>query len=251
MSQESWESVADWYDKLQQKEGDWTHKLIFPFLLKAIVPQKDAPISILELGCGQGVFARMLPAKKISYVGVDIAPTLVQKARGYKYKFPATFSVQDVTKPFDLHKQFDRILFLLSFQNMKETEIALAQAKKHLAPGGRLVLLINHPCFRIPRQTSWGIDTPKKIQNRRVDRYMTPMEIPIDMHPGDKDKTALLSSFHMPLSALTKQLFEAGFTIQWIDEICSDKESAGAHAKMENRARDEFPLFLMLVAIHI
>jgi len=41
-------------------------------------------------------------------------------------------------------------------------------------------------------------------------------------------------------------LKENEFTIDIIEEWTSDKESVGKVAKMENRARSEFPLFLAL-----
>ena len=37
-------------------------------------------------------------------------------------------------------------------------EPALASAAWALRPGGRLALLLTHPCFRIPRQSGWGWD---------------------------------------------------------------------------------------------
>jgi hypothetical protein len=37
-----------------------------------------------------------------------------------------------------------------------------------------MVLLLTHPCFRVPRQSGWGWDEQRKLQYRRVDRYLTP-----------------------------------------------------------------------------
>ena len=45
-----------------------------------------------------------------------------------------------------------------------------------------------------------------------------------------------------------KQLKEAGFFIELNEEWCSDKKSTGKMAKVENRCRSEFPLFLTFVA---
>jgi len=42
-----------------------------------------------------------------------------------------------------------------------------------------LVIVLNHPCFRIPRQSGWGIDEKNKLQFRKVIKYMSPMEIPL------------------------------------------------------------------------
>ncbi|MFS8563077.1 MAG: hypothetical protein LVR00_01585 [Rhabdochlamydiaceae bacterium] len=117
-----------------------------------------------------------------------------------------------------------------------------------LKPQGKLLIVLNHPCFRIPRQSSWGVDEPKKLQYRRIDRYLSPLKIPIQTHPGKQHDSQETWSFHHPLSDYTRWLQEAGFTIEIIEEWISDKTSTGGHAKMENRSRAEFPLFLAILA---
>src|SRR5262249_49920639 len=108
--------------------------------------------------------------------------------------------------------------------------------------------VLNHPCFRIPRQSSWQVDSEKKIQYRRLDRYLSPMQIPINAHPSKGERSATTLSFHHPLSAYSQWLRDAGFVISCMEEWCSDKVSTGSAAKMENRSRAEFPLFLTLLS---
>ena len=108
-----------------------------------------------------------------------------------------------------------------------------------------MVWVLNHPCFRIPRQSSWGFEE-ERVQFRRLDAYASPVSIPIVMHPGKKDSESTLS-FHRSLADLTAAAFAAGFVISGMKELVSNKESeAGPRAKAENRARKEFPLFLAL-----
>jgi hypothetical protein len=108
---------------------------------------------------------------------------------------------------------------------------------------------MNHPCFRVPRQSSWGVDEQKKLQYRRIDRYMEPLKIPIQTHPGQGDKSPQTWSFHHPLSTYVEGLSKSGFVIEKIEEWLSDKLSTGGKAKMENRSRLEFPLFLTIYAV--
>jgi hypothetical protein len=72
------------------------------------------------------------------------------------------------------------------------------------------------------------------------------MEIPITAHPGERFSAQTLS-YHHSISDYFKMLKEAGFTIELIEEWTSDKESIGRNSKMENRARNEFPLFMALL----
>jgi hypothetical protein len=108
--------------------------------------------------------------------------------------------------------------------------------------------VLNHPCFRIPRQSSWGVDLEKKIQYRRIDRYFSSMKIPIQSHPSKGAQSSHTSSFHHSLSRYVQWLKQTGFVIETMDEWCSDKKSTGKHAKMEDTSRAEFPLFLAIVA---
>jgi len=114
--------------------------------------------------------------------------------------------------------------------------------------------VLNHPAFRIPRQSGWGINEKTKQQYRWVNRYSTPLKIPIDMNPGQKNQKSsgqTTWSFHRSLQDYVSMLVKAGFVITGLEEWSSDKESEGKAARMENRARQEFPLFLTLIASKI
>ena len=238
----SWKQVGRWYDEIVSKEGHIYHKeVIFPELKKWYQFNEDD--AILDLGCGQGVLARELP-KGISYLGIDAAKFLIQKAKGYsKHRF----FVGDVTKPLNLERNdFSHVFIILALQNMEEGEKAIINGAKHLRKGGKLILILNHPCYRIPRQSSWGIDEEKKMQYRRINRYYTPMEIPIQMHPSQKEKSEKTFSYHHPISTYIEWMIKGGFTLTKLEEWRSHKSSMGKWAKMENRAREEFPLFLAL-----
>lgn len=242
MKDTSWKQVGKWYDEIVSKEGHRYHKeVIFPMLKKWMVFEEGD--GVLDLGCGQGVLARQLP-KGIVYHGVDLAKPLIQKAKKYSGH---TFQVGDVTGPLSLkRKGFSHACFILSLQNMKKGDKALITASRHLKKGGKCLIVLNHPSFRIPRQSSWGVDEGRKLQYRRVDRYLSPMEIPIQMHPSQKEKSETTLSYHHPISTYVQWMTKARFAVTRMEEWHSTKTSTGKKAKMENRARKEFPLFLAL-----
>ena len=244
-SDTDWESVEKWYGSLVGKEGHYYHKhVILPKLLPLLT--LDSRSKVLELACGQGVLARHLP-QEARYHGVDLSDSLIQQAR--KEKRPShMFTTADICKPLPIKEtDFTHAAIILALQNVSDPEKALNNAAKHLQPGGVLAVVLNHPCFRIPRQSHWGIDAEKKLQYRRVDLYLTPLKIPIQAHPSQKQKSATTWSFHRPLSAYSRYLADSGFTIARIEEWASDKKSTGKSARMENRARAEFPLFLTFI----
>ena len=117
----------------------------------------------------------------------------------------------------------------------------------HLKPEGKFIIVLNHPYFRIPKKTSWGIDVANRVQYRRVDRYLTPQSIPITIHPGQQN-SPVTWSFHRPLSDYSRALNLTGMSISLIEEWVSDKVSQGSAAVMENTARQEIPLFMGILA---
>lgn len=249
-SDSSWESVGDWYDRLVNAQGHYYHEhVILPKILKWIQNEKKSESALLDLACGQGILARHLP-QKMPYVGIDASASLIRAAEKYEGKSTVhQFLTSDVTQPLPLEKKnFSHATIILALQNIATPLPVLKNASAHLQKKGQLVIVLNHPCFRIPRQSSWQIDPTKKLQFRRIDRYFSPMEIPIQMHPSKQGTSAQTWSFHHPLSAYSAWLKEAGFTIELIEEWCSDKTSTGKNATMENRSRKEFPLFLTFFA---
>jgi SAM-dependent methyltransferase len=241
----SWESMHEWYHGQVGSEGHYYHQqIILPNVLRLL----GKPRKVLDIGCGQGILARKLP-KSTAYLGIDLSSSLIENAKQLQPAKKDHFAILDACQPFSLkEKAFSHSTLILSLQNMPHPRIVLQNAHDHLEEKGVLLIVLNHPCFRIPRQSGWIVDTSKKLQSRRTDCYMSPLEIPIQTHPSKGDQSSASLSFHYPLSFYAQTLGDAGFVIETIEEWCSDKASTGANARMENRARKEFPLFLTLLA---
>lgn len=241
----SWESSSSWYDKTVGEKGHYYHQsVIIPKTLQLLNLQKGD--KLLDVACGQGVLSRYIPPH-VNYLGLDLAPSLITQAKKHSPKHK--FLIQDVTEPFSFSEtNFSHATIILALQNIEKALDVFHNLKKVLKPHAKLLIVLNHPCFRIPRQSSWGVDEAKKWQYRRVDRYLSCLKIPIQTHPGSQKTSQTTWSFHHPLSAYSLWLKEAGFSLELIDEWASDKKSTGSKATMENRSRAEFPLFLTLVA---
>lgn len=246
-SETSWQSVSKWYGELVGKEGHYFHQhVILPQSLKLLDLREDS--SLLDIACGQGVLARQIP-QEVYYQGVDAAPGLINQAKKLDKNPKHIYTVADVSKKLPIKKNdFSHVAVILSLQNIKNPDGVIRNACRHLKSGGELLIVLNHPCFRIPRQTSWEIDEQSKMQYRRVNRYLSPLEIPVRSNPGKGEASEVVWSYHLPLSEYSRLLSENGFVIEKIEEWASDKSSAGPAAKMENRARNEFPLFIAILA---
>lgn len=242
----SWEKVSKWYHGSVGEEGHYYHKqIIIPGILRLMNFTKT-PASVLDVACGQGVLARHLP-ESVHYTGIDASASLIKEAKKADSNPLHEYIVADATKPLPkLKHKFTHAAIVLALQNIARPDLALKHIAEQMNKDGQLVVVLNHPCFRIPRQSSWQVDQEKKIQYRRIDRYFSPMEIPIQAHPGKGAQSVATLTFHHSISAYSEWLYNAGFCIAKIEEWCSDKVSTGSAAKMENRSRAEFPLFMAL-----
>jgi hypothetical protein len=206
----------------------------------------------------------------VEYVGVDASKFLIRKAQAYDTAPGHRYAVADATRPATVPKAsgggggFSHAAFVLSLQNMRDQGTALHVASERLRGRGRLVVVLNHPCFRVPRQSRWEVDPQNNVQYRRVDRYHSPLEVPIVVHPGARkgsatehtDKasegsTPTTYSYHYPMEQYFRWLSDAGMAVELVEEWYSDKTSEGSQAKRENRARTEFPLFLAISAFRL
>jgi len=246
----SWEPVADWYKNYMGKEGGgFQRDIIFPGALRLMQPKAIG--HYLDIACGQGAFANLVHQKTRAHVtGFDASPTLIADAKKFINK-NLDFIVSDAT---DFHHRFQPTSFygatcLLAIQNIDPLEPVIRNTAEVLKSNGSFVIVLNHPCFRQPSQSGWGWDEQRKLQYRRVDRYLSEFKAPILAHPGS-DRSIKTFSYHRPLHVYLNLLAKHGFVIDALEEWASNKKSdSGPRAKAENIAREEIPMFLAIRAL--
>lgn len=240
----SWGKEAQWYRAHLQEEDTYHAKVILPNLLRLIDPQKGQ--RVLEIGCGEGFFARELAKKGSEVTACDISQELVDL--GVKTGGEVTYRV---SKAQDLSwvspQSVDVVLAVLTLQNMEHLDVVMKEVARTLAPGGRFIFVLNHPVVRVPKGSEWGFDEQTKTQYRRLNAYLSASKTQIDMHPGDSKKKSVTYTFHRSLQEYMKLLRAAGFCITRLEEWISHKTSEpGPRAQAENVSRKEFPLFMMV-----
>ena len=247
MAKTSWSPVASWYDKTVGKDGHYYHRhVIFPGLETLFTPRIGE--SVLDVGCGQGVYARVLPPG-VRYTGIDNSSTLLKLARQLDKNAGHRYILADATRTLPTSPaSFDHVICILALQNMADAAAAIKNMGEAVKPGGDLILVLNHPAFRIPRQSGWGLDEGSKVEYRRENMYLSALKIPIVAHPGEKN-SPVTWSYHHPLSHYVGALKAAGCAVTDLAEWVSDKQSVGVAGKRENKSRGEFPLFLAIRAV--
>lgn len=241
MRDTSWGNVATWYDEHLKGSETFQRALVIPGVLRMLGLERGE--SVLDIACGQGQLAKELAKKGARVTGVDASKELIALAK--RNVSGARFFVDDARKLSTVQaKSFQAATIILALQNIDRLEPVFQNAVRVLTEKGRLVFIITHPCFRIPRQSGWGYDEQRKLQYRRVDSYISEMRIPIQMHPGQKP-SQVTWTFHRPLSAYVAALTKAGFVVEALEEWVSERSSdSGPRARAENRSRAEIPLFM-------
>lgn len=123
------------------------HSVIYP-LVGAIPAQRDAPFTVLDLGCGDaaGAGPAMAGTRAARYVGVDCAAPALECAARTLGNSPMEIDlrVQDMLEMLESSdEQFDVILvsFALHHFQTAQKQTSLRAARERLAPGGEILLI--------------------------------------------------------------------------------------------------------------
>ena len=151
---------------------------------RAMAARTGGPI--LDVGCGTGRIASVLASDGFEVVGLDLSEPMLRVARRRRASLAAevaarmTFVCADMTG-FELDRTFALLLvparafqFLLTVEAQRS---ALASMRRHLAPGGELVLDLFDPrldlCVPLTTSLPGQVDTvihPTTGRNVRVER---------------------------------------------------------------------------------
>lgn len=247
----SWGGVAGWYDDLLKKEHTYQSEVILPNLLKLMDIKKSD--NILDLACGQGYFTREFAKLGLKITGVDVSKELIkialdQNVQNIDYKVSSADNLS-----FLKDKSLDKISIILALQNINNLAGVIKECSRVLKSKGKLYIVLNHVAFRVPQKSDWGYDEKKKVQYRRVEKYLSEFMINIDMNPGEKiqKNKAYTVSFHRPLQTYFKTLNFSGLSVSGFEEWVSNKKSQeGPRQKAEDIARREIPMFMCIEAIN-
>jgi ubiquinone/menaquinone biosynthesis C-methylase UbiE len=125
---EGWHRQAPNYD---DRAGRMTTEAVAP-LLEAVGARPG--MRLLDVCCGPGYLAAAAAARDLSAVGVDIAPAMVDLARG---RVPAAeFRVGDAEALDFADGAFDAVVCAFGLLHLAEPERAVAEAFRVLRPGG-------------------------------------------------------------------------------------------------------------------
>lgn len=148
----AWDTCAEsWAEWVRSGKDADRECLLDPVMLRLLGNLKGW--RVLDLGCGEGYFSRVLARREASVVGIDISSVMVALAQEEESRRPLgiTYCQGDMTDLGVFGKEtFDAVTAYLSLADCLDHRAALREAARVLKKKGRLVYCLPHPCFFTP-----------------------------------------------------------------------------------------------------
>lgn len=220
----AWNQNAAFWDENIGEGNDFVEVLIWPATERLLELRPGE--RVLDVGCGNGLYARMLAALGTEVVAFDFAEEMITHARKrtVEHVERIDYRVLDATDEVALlalgENQFDAVVCNMALFDMAEIEPLMRALARLLHPEGRFVFSVMHPCFNNPHMAhvaemeDWAGEIVT-IYSVKVSGYMTPSVAHGAAIPG-QPKPQLY--FHRPLQTLLGACFEVGFVLDALEE---------------------------------
>ncbi|AUI59013.1 class I SAM-dependent methyltransferase [Amycolatopsis sp. BJA-103] len=157
---------------------------------------------ILDAGCGAGPLFEALRDRGADMTGFDLSAKMVELARK-RLGDDAALRVADIGKPLPFpDDEFDDVIAALVLHYLEDWAAPLAELRRVLKPGGRLILAVNHPLSF-------------KLLYPEADYFAT---VKWSDEYSFNGQTAELTYWHRPLHAMTDAFTAAGFRTAVVSE---------------------------------
>ena len=220
-----WDDKSAFWDQLMGDEGNFFHRALnVPALESLLRPQKGE--RMLDLACGTGLVTRWLQRLGVETIGVDVSEGMLARARE---RGAQDYRRLDVTAPGHDLGRFDAVVCSMAFMDIAELGPLLKACVGLLAPGGRLVATMTHPCFNfhgtrlfLEHEDREGT-LVETVGVKAVD-YLASRAVRGVGAPGEPNPHTY---YHRSLTDLLGLCFEAGFVLDGLDERAFDSPLEG------------------------
>lgn len=157
---------------------------------------------ILDAGCGAGPLTAELRDRGALMTGFDGSPEMLRRARR-RLGDDVPLHVADLAQPLPFADDaFDDVVCSLVLHYLEDWDAPLAELRRVLKPGGRLILSVNHPTVSVvayPEENYFAV-------RQHSEEYEFAGE------PG------VLTYWHRPLHAMFDAFIGAGFRVAVVSE---------------------------------
>ena len=153
---QSWrKNVAPWVSAVREGRIESRRQSTDAAIVEAVIER--APVSVLDVGCGEGWLARALSARGVQVMGIDAGPELVEAARPVGGGDFQVISYEELTAG-KFRASVDVAVCNFSLLGKESTEGVMRAVPALLNPGGAFIVQTLHPvgaCGELPYRDGW------------------------------------------------------------------------------------------------
>ncbi len=201
---DAWEKSAAAWIASQGEAGDFTRRYVLDAPMLARIEGQGFQ-HVLDVGCGEGRFCRLIAPYVAHITGIDPSPSLIDEAKrrdpqaDYRVGHAETLDFAD--------GNFDLVISYLSLIDIDDIDDAIAEMARVLAPGGTL-LIANLNSFNTANDgRGWRTDWRGRPRDFPIDAYLDPRPVRAAWKGID------VINWHRPLSTYMALLIGAGLRL--------------------------------------
>lgn len=204
--------TAEWIARSETKADAAREGLLDDWMLNVVGDVER--LNVIDLGCGEGRFCRMLAARGARTLGVDLQRAFIDyaKSKASSEESYLTGDIQQLSEVSDA--RFDLAVSYISLVDVPDQEAAIREAFRILVPGGRFVV-----CNLSPMATAWIGEGPW-FRSENGDK----LHFVLDHYAAEGARRLVfpsgqeLTNFHRMLSTTINHLLNAGFSLRHLHE---------------------------------
>lgn len=217
-----WQDKASFWDSLMGAEGNLFHQMLVSPTVEKLL-QVRPKMSVLDVACGNGTFARRLASLGTQVRAVDFSANLLAHAQQYPSE-GITYGIADATDGAALLAlgvgQYDAVVCNMALMDIPTVDPFFRAARQLIRPDGVVIFSIMHPCFNQPT-TVMGLEkfdddgVLAEAYSVKVSRYL---DIEAQAGVGAPGEPTPHFYFHRSLSTLLTSAFQAGLVMDGLEE---------------------------------
>ena len=195
--------------------------------------------SVIDIGCGEGRFCRLLSDLGAVVTGVDLTEALIEQAHSVGSK-RETYLVGDAeTLDGVCDDGFDLAVSYIVLTDLFDYRRSIREAYRVLRPGGRFIVCNMHPMRSAPINTDgWISDRSRKLF------------YPVDNYTEEGPREFLwwrgpVINMHRTLSSYVSAFLDAGFALEALQEPVPSEEQLAEHPNFDDEPR--VPNFIIYI----
>jgi 2-polyprenyl-3-methyl-5-hydroxy-6-metoxy-1,4-benzoquinol methylase len=232
-----WDQNAAFWDDRMGDGNDFQRILIGPASERLLNLQPGE--TVLEIACGNGVFARRMAQLGVHVIATDFSAELLERARARtsEHTDRIEYRLLDATREEQIvalgKLRFDAAVCNMAIMDMAEIDPLMRGIRQVVKPGGRFVFSLTHPCFN---HTGMALCAEEATVNGEL---ITTYSIKVTkyLHSSPQKGIAMVGQpvphyyFDRPLHVLFNACFRAGLVLDGLEEPAFDHPHDGSQSR--------------------